>query len=78
MIGFFRGFKEGFREFGLRVNDGVTVIVMLFVYVIGIGLTSIFGKLSKKKFLDLNPEKSSYWINIEASKKTIEDYRRSF
>ena len=78
MISFLRGFKEGFKEFGLRVNSAVTVFVMLFVYIIGIGLTSVFGKLSKKKFLDLNPQKDSYWIIVEDSEKTIEDYRRSF
>ncbi len=78
MTSFLRGLKEGFKEFGLCINSAVTVLVLLFVYIIGVGLTSLFGKLSKKKFLDLKPEKNSYWIDVEDSENVIEDYRRSF
>ena len=78
MIDFLKGFKDGFKEFGLRINSGITGSIMVFVYFIGVGLTSIFGKLSKKKFLDINPKKDSYWIDIEDTEKTLEDYRRSF
>ena len=48
------GFKSGFKEFGHRMNSAITVIVLVPVYFIGIGFTSLIGKAAGKKFLNMN------------------------
>ena len=75
-MGFFSGFKSGFKEFGHRVNSGVTLIVLVPVYFIGVGLTSVIGRLARKNFLDTS-SKDSYWIPAK-NDETMEDHRHSF
>ena len=75
MNSFLKGLKEGFHNFGLRVNSGVTAIVMTLVYFIGIGITSLISKAGKKHMLDTSINKKSYWIKKE---NVNEDYRRIF
>lgn len=72
---FLRGLKEGFHNFGLRVNSAVTFIVMVLVYFVGIGITALINKVGKKNLLDISMNKKSYWIRKE---KENEDYRRIF
>ena len=47
---FVKGFKLGFKNFGHNVTKIVNFILLVPVYFIGVGLTSIIAKLSKKKF----------------------------
>ncbi|MBS3140787.1 hypothetical protein J4405_01420 [Candidatus Woesearchaeota archaeon] len=57
----------------------VNFILLLPVYFIGVGITSIIAKLFKKGFLNLKKEnKKSYWTNNEVKKGEIEDYYRQF
>jgi hypothetical protein len=75
---FFTGFREGFTAFGHRVNSVVTVIVLVPVYFVGIGLTAVLGRVTRKKFLVLKPEGSSYWLKVEEKEDNIDNCRRSF
>ena len=75
---FLVGFRKGFTAFGHRVNDVITFLVLVPVYFIGVGITSIIGRLAKKKFLDINPSGDTYWINVDEKEDTLDDYRRSF
>ncbi len=77
-MGFLHGFKKGFQGFGMRVNTAITLVTLLFVYIFGVGITSVIGKLAKKKFLDLGSERPSYWKVLEQKEQSVEDYKRSF
>ena len=55
-------------------------ILLIFVYVLGVGTTSLFAKILKKFFLDIkiNEETKTYWINSAPAKKSIDEYYRQF
>jgi len=76
---FFVGFRKGFKEFGHFVSSIVNFILLLPVYVIGIGLVSVVSKLFRKEFLDLGKKKKkSYWLDNRIGKKKKEDCYRTF
>jgi hypothetical protein len=77
-MSFFGGFKLGFTSFGHRVNSVVTAAVLVMVYVIGIGFTTLLGRIAGKKFMDMNPGGESYWTDVEQKEETLDDCRRSF
>ena len=74
-------FKSGFHAFGQSVNTVVSFIVMVFVYFIGIGATSVFGKIFRKRFLPIkcknDPIHQTFWFDINVS-PDIEECRRGF
>jgi len=61
---FLKGFKEGFKEFGEAITAIINFILLLIVYLIGVGITTIIARISKQKLLDLNfrDKRKSYWI----------------
>jgi hypothetical protein len=72
-------FKKGFKEFGHSITAVINTLLLSIVYIIGIGLTSIIAKLSKKRFIDLRPKNNNtYWRELNLSKKPKEDYCRQF
>ncbi|GEM_PF-2896375 len=81
----FKEFKRGFHAFGLSVNKVVSFIMLTFVYFIGIGVTSVLGKIFRKSFLPKMKNQSSslpsthqtFWFDINIS-PDIEECRRSF
>ena len=75
---FFDGFKEGFKEFSHIIINIVNFVLLTMVYIFGIGLVAIFSRISKKKFLNLKSNKSSYWEDNLIEKKPIEKYFRQF
>ncbi|MDP2926033.1 MAG: hypothetical protein Q8N99_06685 [Nanoarchaeota archaeon] len=76
---FFIGFKHGQKLFGESLSVIVNTLLLIIVYIIGVGLTSIFAKICKKHFLDLKPiNKESYWEEFNLSKKPLEEYYRQF
>ena len=66
------------KKFGEVVSNVINSVLLFFVYVFGIGLTSIVAKLFKKHFLDLKlfRKKKTYWSDIKPHKK--ESYYRQF
>ena len=74
----FNGFKNGFKEFGHFINDIVNFILLSLVFILGVGLVSIFAKFFKKNFLDMKPGGKTYWLNKKDRNKTMEDSLKPF
>jgi len=76
----FKGIYEGIGKFGKIINTIVTFVLLFLVFVFGIGLVSLFSKLSSKKFLDMKPDSSlpSYWQESIIAKRNKEDYYKPF
>ena len=76
---FFQGFKDGFKQFGHNVSDMINFILLGVVYYIGVGIVSIFAKLTGKKFLDLKvEEKESFWVDKNTKTMSKDSYYRMF
>ncbi len=77
---FIIGFKEGVLEFGLSLNAFVNSFFLTIVYVMGVGLTSVFAKILGKQFLDtrIDQKSVSYWTENPQNEITIDDCFRQF
>ena len=75
---FMQGFKEGQRLFGETISVIINSVLLSLVYIFGIGITSILGKLLGKKFLDFGKEKNTYWTDLNLEKRDAGDYFRQF
>ena len=73
---FFASFTVGMKLFGENIAVLVNTTLLVFVYFIGIGITSMVAKIMAKKFL-LQSQKKTYWQRASYSKKK-EDYYRQF
>lgn len=74
---FLKSFVRGFQAFGMHVTTVVNFVLLLIVYFVGIGLTSLFGKAARKRFMELNPQSETYWTELKLSYKK-EDYKKMF
>lgn len=74
---FFRGFKQGFRNVSHVITDIVNFVLLLLVYILGIGIVSVISKLLRKHFLDLKSSGSS-WVIRNLKKGPLEEYYRLF
>ena len=74
---FFRGFARGMRIFGELIALLVNSVLLLFVYILGVGMSSIFSALAKKKLLDTDAKNKTYWENFE-EKTDIDSCYRQF
>ncbi len=76
----FSGIYEGLAAFGKIVSNIVNFFLLLIVFVFGIGLVSVVGKLRGKKFLSLgfNSKAKSYWGESPALNRKLEDYLKPF
>tara|TARA_Y100000310_G_C20461610_1_gene705641 strand:+ start:484 stop:714 length:231 start_codon:yes stop_codon:yes gene_type:complete len=74
------GFGSGLNNFGKTIAIIVNSLLLLIVYFIGVGLTSTFGKLLGKSFLEVKISKSkeSYWSDLNLKRKPIDSYYRQF
>jgi len=77
---FLKGFKKGMHDFGQNVSLIINSILLLIVYIAGVGITFIFSKILHKHFLDLKISKNhkTYWSDLNLNKKKIEEYYRQF
>ena len=75
---FFKGFRGGMKSFGQNIALIINTILLTFVYLIGVGLTSIIAKIVGKHFLDTKLKKGTYWSDLNLKKKNIEKYYRQF
>lgn len=76
----FQKFKNGFRYFGKTIEKLVNSVLLLAVYLIGIGLTSVLAKIVGKRFLDtkISSDRKSYWIPTEKKEKNMESLLHQF
>jgi hypothetical protein len=77
---FFKGFRTGIITFNYNISLIIESILLSLVYLLGVGLTSIFAKLVRKDFLDTNlsEDTDSYWSDLDLEKKSLDDYYRQF
>ena len=79
IIIFFKGFYKGIKNFGSGVVNITNFILLIPVYFIGIGFSSIFAKITGKSFLDLKKKKQkSYWVDKKNKKPSKEDCYNQF
>ena len=69
---------EGSKIFGESVSSVINLVLLSFVYFFGVGLTSIFGKIFGKKFIEDNPYKESYWEELNLTTLPIKEYYKQF
>ena len=76
---FFKGMKQGFRDFSHTLTNIINFLMLLIVYVLGIGLVAVISKLSGKHYLDLGKTGSkSNWHEHKVTKQPLEKYYRTF
>ena len=77
---FLKGFKKGMHDFGQNIAVIINSVLLFFVYIIGVGLTSLFAKIFGKHFLQTKRSKNeeTYWSDLNLKKKPIEEYYRQF
>ena len=78
---FIKGFQQGIKQFGEHMNTSIVSILLVGVYIIGVGFSSISAKLFGKKFLELKAKESkekTYWSDLNLKKKKREEYHRQF
>ncbi len=75
----FKGFYDGMKSFGSAINTVIIYILLLIVYLLGVGPVAIIGRILGKKFINLQMKKAnSYWEPSTIGKRKNEDYRRPF
>lgn len=80
MKSFFKGMGKGMKFFGTLITTIVNSVTLIVVYIIGIGLTALIAKLSKKELIQkkLSYNKETYWTDLNISNKKMDDYYRQF
>jgi hypothetical protein len=73
-----KAFMRGMRGFGMNISVIVNTALLLFVYFIGVGLSSIAAKLLGKRFIETKLSKGSYWKTLNLKKKPMVAYYRQF
>lgn len=75
---FAKGFKKGAKSFGMTIGAIVNTILLLIVYIFGIGITSVVAKISNRRLLEKDMSKSTYWQDLELKNRPKEKYYRQF
>ncbi|HDY67895.1 MAG TPA: hypothetical protein ENH85_08910 [Candidatus Scalindua sp.] len=74
-----KGIKKGMKYFGVVVSSIINSVLLLFIYLFGVGLTALIAKISGKNFLEIKIlNRSSYWSNLDLTKKPIKEYYNQF
>ena len=74
------GLKSGFNDFGHNLTLVVNCLLLLAVYIVGVGTTAFVAKLTGKHFLPIKRPKQqdSYWEKLDLRTKPADDYYRQF
>ncbi len=77
---FFHAVKRGVTSFGETISVIVASVLLLVVYVVGVGVTSIVAKVFGKHFLDtrVSEEKKTYWVDISSKSDSLDECYRQF
>jgi hypothetical protein len=80
ILQFVKGFKAGMHEFGQTIAIIINSLLLLFIYLIGVGFTSLLAKLWDKRFLDtrISKREKTYWTELNLKKRPREEYYRQF
>jgi len=78
---FFKGFYEGIKEFSAILVGIINFILLLLVYIFGVGMSFVIAKVTRKKLMNLekfDKKVKSYWIDKKIKKPNIKDAYRQF
>ncbi len=78
---FFKGFYAGMKKFGSNIVNIINFVLLIPVYIIGIGLSAIIAKIMGKKFLNMkkfDKKIKTYWLDKEKKKSNLEDSYKQF
>ncbi|MEK7122254.1 MAG: hypothetical protein AAB855_00190 [Patescibacteria group bacterium] len=76
---FIKGMKSGMKAFGQLIASIINSALLLIVYLIGVGITSIIAKLVGKRFLETKLSgKSSYWTPLNLKTRPLKGHYRQF
>ncbi|MAG07265.1 hypothetical protein CMI46_00420 [Candidatus Pacearchaeota archaeon] len=75
---FFLGIWEGQKRFGETMGFFINSILLTFVYLFGIGTSSIFAKIIGKKFLQWEKNTDTNWEDLNLTIKPINKYYNQF
>ncbi|MBS1266525.1 MAG: hypothetical protein MAG795_00492 [Candidatus Woesearchaeota archaeon] len=70
---FLKEFRNGLKQYSALINTLTNVILLSIVYIIGVGLTWLIGKIFGKQFLYLG-KKKSYWTVFKKSKNHYKQF----
>ena len=68
-------FKEGFEAFPSLVSRTITSIMLVFVYIIVVGIIHIFAKLTRKRFLARRKKGDTYWERYSEELSNMDPWR---
>jgi len=74
----FDEFMEGSKMFGELISSIINLVLLSFVYFVGVGLTSIVARISGKRFIDNKSSNKSYWKELNLTTRPFEEYYRQF
>lgn len=76
----FSGIYAGLGAFGKIISSMVNFLLLLIVFIFGVGLVALFSRFLGKKFLDMKPkaENESYWRDSIIKNRKKEDYYKPF
>ena len=68
------------KQFGEKITTVVNTVLLLLVYVVGVGLTSIIARIFRKHFLErkTSKQKTSYWSDLNIKKQERDKYYKQF
>ena len=77
---FINGFKDGIKSFGENISLIVNSLLLSIVYFIGVGITSLFARIIKKRFLEtkISSDAKTYWGDLNLRKKKLREYYKQF
>lgn len=77
---YFGSFTKGMNEFNKDLIFIINSVVLLIVYVLFVGITSIIARVFKKHFLHLNISANidTYWTSTKQNLDSSEDYFKQF
>jgi len=68
------------KQFGEKITTVVNTVLLLLVYVVGVGVTSLVARIFRKHFLErkTSKKKTSYWSDLNIKKQEREKYYKQF
>ena len=70
---FFSDFHIGLQDFGGKANSVVVSIALIVVYILGVGVTWFFSKITGKSFLRIKQLGKSSWVDVSRKKRNFEE-----
>lgn len=77
---YFASVKDGMMFFGERTSAIVNAVLLMAVYIVGVGSMSLLSKIIGKKFLELDIDRTreSYWVKKMELPEKLQRYFRQF